>query len=189
MLDHVGDSVPVWRSPVLARTVSDIEAELDRAWVRLLGEMEVAAGSDAETALCWLVVDDPTAHEWRVVDAAIDRLRCPDCGAGLTRGPVTCQRCTYQHGMRFAGCEEDRPGVPPGNEHAIRVAFAVARARARYSPRARVGYELLLPDLVAGTLPTTRQAQAAKALINKLTPQECDRVTTLADVERLAATR
>ena len=52
-----------------------------------------------------------------------------------------------------------------------------------------MGYELLLPDLVAGALPTTGQAQAGKALINKLTDDECDRVTSLAQVEKLACGR
>jgi hypothetical protein len=97
--------------------------------------------------------------------------------------------CTYYHGMRFGAREVDRPNVPAGNEHAIRVAFAVARTRTRYSPRARVGYELLLPGVLAGALPTTPQAQAAKALINKLTPEECDQVTSMADVEDLTRDR
>ncbi|WP_326554874.1 hypothetical protein [Micromonospora sp. NBC_01813] len=179
----------VWRSPELARTIESIEAELDQAWAALLAERGVAAGSAEETALGWLVVDNPAEHDWRIVDAAIDRLPCTDCGSALARGPATCHRCTYHHGVRFAGREVDRPEVPPGNEHAIRVACAVARTRDRYSPRARVGYELVLPDLVAGTLPTTRQAQAGKALINKLTPDECDQVATFADVERLTGDR
>ena len=102
----------------------------------------------------------------------------------LTTGPVDCGRCEYVHGMRFAAREVDRPDVPPGNEHAIRVASAVARTRDRYSPRARAGYELLLPALIAGELPTTPQAQAAKAAINRLTPAECDTVTTLDEVLR-----
>ncbi len=69
------------------------------------------------------------------------------------------------------------------------MASAVTRTRHRYSARARVGYELMLPDLVAGALPTTRQAQAGKALINKLTDDECDRVVSFAQVEQLARGR
>ena len=94
--------------------------------------------------------------------------------------------CDLADGFRFAASEVDRPAVPPRNEHAIRVASAVARTRDRYSPRARVGYELLLPDLIDGVLPSTPQAQALKALINELTPEQCDRVTTIAEVEELA---
>jgi hypothetical protein len=185
----MADGTRGWRSEILAETVTAIEAEMAAAWTGLLAESDVAAGTADEVALAWLVADEPTGYDWRVVDAAIDRLSCTECGAALTGGPASCQRCAYHHGMRFGAREVDRPGVPAGGEHAIRVASAVARARDRYTPRARVGYELLLPDLVAGVLPTTPRAQAAKALINRLTPEECDRVTTLAEVEALARTR
>lgn len=178
-----------WRSGVLAQTVSRLEAEIDQAWAELLAGMRIAPGSPDETALAWLVADDPGGRDWRVVDAALDRLVCTECAAVLTHGPADCGRCEYYNGMRFAAREVDRPNVPVGNEHAIRVALAVARTRDRYTARARVGYELALPGLVAGELPTTAQAQAAKALINRLTPEECDRVTTFADVERLARGR
>jgi ribosomal protein L40E len=178
-----------WRSPRLASTISSIEGELDQAWEGLLRDFGIPAGSPDEAALARLVVDNPAEYEWRVVDAALDRVTCPECGAGLPKGPASCQSCAYYNGMRFGAREIDRPNVPAGNEHAIRVAAAVARTRHRYSPRARVGYELALPDLVAGSLPTTAQAQAAKALINKLTPEECDRVTSFADVEALARDR
>ncbi len=178
-----------WRNSRLAQVIGELTAELDHAWAELLGASGVAPGTADETALAWLVADDPTGFGWRVVDAAIDRLTCTECGATLTQGPVGCGRCGYYDGVRFAAREVDRPDVPPGNEHAIRVAFAVARTRHRYSPRARAGYELVLPSLVAGDLPTTAQAQAAKALINKLTPEECDDVASLAEVERLAHRR
>ncbi|MER7332156.1 MULTISPECIES: hypothetical protein [unclassified Micromonospora] len=185
----MADTVRAWRSPSLAQTIGEIEAELDLAWARLLGEWDVACGSPEETALSWLVIDNPEEHDWRIVDAALDRLMCTECGSTLTRGPASCQRCTYYHEVRFAAREVDRPNVPAGNEHAIRVSFAVARSRTRYSARARVGYELVLPSLVAGDLPTTKHAQAGKALINKLTPEECDQVVTFAEVEELARTR
>ncbi|WP_238161549.1 hypothetical protein [Micromonospora endolithica] len=185
----MADPVPAWRSTSLARTVGAIEAELDLAWARQLGEWDVVGGSPGETALGWLVVDSPEEHDWRTVDAALDRLTCTACGSTLTRGPATCRRCAYYHEVRFAAREVDRPDVPAGNEHALRVSFAVARARTRYGARARAGYELVLPALLAGDLPTTAQAQSARAMINKLTPEECDQVTTLAEVEEIARTR
>lgn len=79
--------------------------------------------------------------------------------------------------------EVDRPNVAAGNEHAIRVSSAVARTRHRYTPRARCGYELALPDLLAGGLPTTAEAQRMKALINKLTDDELERLTSSADLQ------
>jgi hypothetical protein len=155
---------------------------MDQAWMTLLDERSVEPGSPEETDLAWLIADHPAGHDWRVVDAALDRLRCRDCGCELTKGPVTCRTCTHYHGMRFAANESDRPHVQAGNEHAVRVACAVARARARYSARTRASYELLLPDLLAGIVPTSAQAEAARALINKLTPEECDQVASMADV-------
>jgi len=102
--------------------------------------------------------------------------------SGLGSGPSGCRACDQANGFRFAAREIDRPGVPPGNEHAIRVASAVARTRDRYTPRARCGYELALPDLLAGTLPTTAQAQALKAAINQLSDEELETVLTVDDV-------
>jgi hypothetical protein len=60
----------------------------------------------------------------------------------------------------------------------------VARTRHRYSPRARAGYELFLPDLLDGALPTTPQAQRTKDLINQLTDDELERLITIADLQR-----
>lgn len=177
-----------WRSNALAQATARLEAEMDQAWAAFLADLATAPGTPDETALAWIVVDDPAAYAWRVVDAALDRLSCNDCGSALTKG-LGCGRCAYYDRVRYAAIEVDRMGVPQGNEHAIRVACAVTRNRHRYSPRARAGYEVLLPDLLSGPLPTTRQARAAKALINKLTPAECDRVTSLAEIERVARGR
>jgi len=69
MLDNVADTIRAWRSTSLAQTIGKIEAELELAWARLLSELDVASGSPDETALCWLVVDNPAEHEWRTVDA------------------------------------------------------------------------------------------------------------------------
>ncbi|GIG68065.1 hypothetical protein [Phytomonospora endophytica] len=178
-----------WRSVLLAETIGGLEAELGAAWARLLAEMGVEAGSPEEAALKLLVVEDPAEHEWRVVDAALDRLECVECGSVLARGPVTCRRCAFHHDARFAAREVDRVDVPPGNEHAVRVAFAVARGGRRYNARVRAGFELSLPLVVAGELPTTRQAQAARALLDRLTPEECERVTTFGEVAVLARGR
>jgi hypothetical protein len=51
-----------------------------------------------------------------------------------------------------------------------------------YTPRARCGYELFLPDLLAGALPTTVEAQRGKALINALTDDDLEHLITLADL-------
>lgn len=175
-----------WRSEEVARAVAQVEASLETAWREMLTDLDTGPATVAETELAWMIVEDPAEYDWRVVDAAMTRLTCARCESALGTGPTNCERCSLYHGLRFAAREADRPGVPPGNEHAIRVASVVARTRSRYSPRARVGYELVLPDLLAGALPSVAQAQRAKALINTLTPQECDRVRDLDEVVRLA---
>ncbi|MDG4833645.1 hypothetical protein O7627_30690 [Solwaraspora sp. WMMD1047] len=176
-----------WRSAALAAAVDRLAAEVDQAWRALLREYGVAEGSEDEAELARLVVADPAGHDWRVVDAALARSACDECGAPSTQGPPTCQLCAFHHGQRFGARETDRPAAPPGNEHASRVAWAVVQAPGRYGSRARAGFELSLPDLLAGHLPSTAQAQAARAQLNRLTPGQCDRVTSFAEVERLAA--
>lgn len=172
----------MWRSERLAAAIAGIESEVDAAWAQLRAEFPGAG--DAE--LAELVLQDTSEHPWRLVDAAMARTACRECGAQLGAGRRGCAACDLADGFRFAAREVDRPGVPRGNEHAIRVASAVARTRDRYAPRARAGYELLLPDLIDGTLPTTPEAQAFQALINKLSPEQCDRVATITEVEELA---
>ncbi|WP_433022474.1 hypothetical protein [Kribbella sp. CA-294648] len=160
--------------------VREVEQSIDRAWEDLRAEF----GTTDEQELAELVLQDPAEFDWRVVDGALDRLTCDECGARLGAGPHGCANCDLANGFRFAAREVDRPNVPPGNEHAIRVASAVARTRHRYSPRARCGYELALPDLLAGTQPTTAEAQRYKALINQLADHELEELITVADLQR-----
>ncbi|MFF3437004.1 hypothetical protein [Streptosporangium sp. NPDC002721] len=122
--------------------------------------------AEEESAIAEMVVDEPDRHDWRVVDGALDRLACPGCGSRLGRGPRGCPPCDLADGFRYSAVETDRPGVPPGNEHAIRVGVSVIRAGHRQSPRALLGWRLGLPALLDGFLPTTAQAQAMRARIN-----------------------
>ncbi|WP_433355797.1 hypothetical protein ACQP25_17840 [Microtetraspora malaysiensis] len=116
--------------------------------------------------LAEMVIDEPNKHLWRVVDAAYDRLTCTECGNRLSRGPAGCTGCDLANGFRYVAVEIDRPGVPSGNEHALRVNISVVRRPAGISSREVLGRRLLLPYLLDGYLPTTRQAQAARALLN-----------------------
>lgn len=158
----------------------EVEQSIDKAWRDLCAEF----GTTDEDDLAELVLQNPAEFEWRVVDAALEQLGCDDCGERLGAGPLGCEKCDLANGFRFAAREVDRPNVPPGNEHAIRVASAVARTRHRYLPRARCGYELALPDLLAGKLPTTPEAQRFKALINQLTDDQLEELITVADLQR-----
>ncbi|MEU8199632.1 hypothetical protein [Streptosporangium sp. NPDC049046] len=127
---------------------------------------EVGLSAEEESAIAEMVAEEPDRHDWRVVDAALDRLVCPDCGARLGRGPLGCPPCDLADGFRYSAVETDRPNVPPGNEHAIRVGVSVIRAGHRQSPAALLGWRVGLPALLEGFLPTTAQAQAMRARIN-----------------------
>ncbi|MGX1772837.1 hypothetical protein ACWIGW_12070 [Nocardia brasiliensis] len=175
------------RGGASAVALREVEESIDRCWGELLGEQGVAAGSGEEVELARLVVDDPGAFEWRVVDAALDLLDCAECGEILGSGPSGCARCELMDGFRYSAREIDRPGVPPRNEHAVRVASVVARNRHRYSARARCGYELCLPWVWSGGLPTTPEAQALKAKINRLSDEQLESVTSIEDVSAYTA--
>lgn len=172
-----------------AEAIHKIETQIYSAWRDRCERSKVVVGSGDETALARAVVDDPSQFPWRVVDAALSHLTCESCGAALGMGPRGCDACDVADGFRYAAQEPDRDGVPLGNEHALRIASSVARGRHRYSARARCGYELALPTLLAGGLPTTADAQAAGAAINKLTAAELERVTSLDEVVTLTAGR
>jgi hypothetical protein len=166
--------------PRFTTAVRQVEDSIDAAW----DSFRTASGVSPQEApeLAEVVLQDTSEFDWRIVDGALKQLTCPDCGAQLGAGELGCLSCDRANGFRFAARETDRPDVPPGNEHAIRVASAVARTRHRYSPRARAGYELLLPDLLAGALPTTPEAQRFKHLINQLTDDEVEHLLSPADI-------
>ncbi|MEV7552031.1 hypothetical protein AB0N89_20645 [Amycolatopsis sp. NPDC089917] len=172
-----------------AEALSAVEATIDERWRLFLAEYGVTAETKEETDLAELVGADTSAFEWRVVDAAFDRLSCDDCGNGLGAGPVGCEKCDQANGFQFAAIENDRQATPPGTEHGLRVATAVARTRHRYGARARCGFELGLPLLLDGELPSTTQAQAYRAAINKLTEEECERVTSFEEVAEISSRR
>ncbi|WET76598.1 hypothetical protein P3102_20995 [Amycolatopsis sp. QT-25] len=172
-----------------AEALVAVEASIEDRWRRLLEEYGVTAGTEAESDLVELVVTDTSVFEWRVVDAAYDRVDCTDCGNALGAGPTGCGKCDHATGFRFAAIETDKPATPPGTEHALRVATAVARTRHRYGVRARCGFELGLPLFLQGELPGTAQAQACRAAIDKLTEEECERVTSYDEVTRLSSRR
>lgn len=171
--------------PRFTTALRQVEDSINAAWTGFCADSGVGPGTAEARELAEIVLQDTSEFDWRVVDGALNQLTCPDCGATLGAGEVGCASCDQANGYRFAARETDRPGVPVGNEHAIRVSSAVARTRHRYSPRARTGYELLLPDLLAGALPTTAEAQYAKHLVNRFSDDELERLITPADLERV----
>jgi hypothetical protein len=140
-----------------------VDGVVEEEWSAFLRHWDTGGGQEA--TLAGMVVAEPDRHDWRVVDAAFDRLVCSECGDRLSRGPIGCSACDLAHGFRYAAYETDRPGVPPGNEHAIRVNVSVVRRPQGISETEVLVRRLLLPALLVGLVPTTREAQRLDALI------------------------
>ena len=139
--------------PRTVAALARLRNERDAAWQRHRAQ----APATDERILADAILADPSAHDWRLVDAALERVRCADCGSELGAGPRGCARCDSADGARFAAREIDPPGVPPGNEHAIRVSSVVLHAPHRYPDYVVRGNELCLPLFLAGQMPRREQ--------------------------------
>ncbi|MEV4415339.1 hypothetical protein [Catellatospora sp. NPDC049609] len=163
---------PSWEyggAPACPHCAALVDALLEEGWrdhvTAAFGELSPA--EEHEIAL--MVADEPHRHDWRAYDAALNRLTCAACGSPLGSGPLSCAPCELAHGNRYAAIETDRPGTPPGNEHAIRVNVSVVRKPHMTSAPELLARRLLLPLLLIGHLPTTAEAQRFSAAL-KATP-------------------
>jgi len=163
-----------------------VDAIIAEEWAAFLRGWDVGDGD--EITLARMVTDEPDRYDWRVVDAAYDRLTCGECGERLSRGPVGCSACDLANGFRYAAIETDRPGAMPGNEHALRVNVSVVRRPHWTSPDELLARRLLLPALLVGLVPSTEAAQRASALIKHSSPAQKLAVLERA-VEELLGTR
>ncbi|NRQ34346.1 hypothetical protein HII36_21180 [Nonomuraea sp. NN258] len=154
-------------APGCERCAAIVDELVEEGWRAFVEREFGPAGTPDERLIAEMVIDEPDKHPWRVVDAAYDRLTCEECGNRLSRGPAGCAACDRANGFRYAAIEIDRPGVPPGNEHALRVNVSVVRRPSGISASEVLVRRLSLPILLAGRLPTTAQAQATKAMINE----------------------
>ncbi|MEV4567167.1 hypothetical protein AB0K12_25660 [Nonomuraea sp. NPDC049419] len=136
-----------------------VDEVVEAGWRAFVAREFGGLGPQEERDVASMVVDEPDKHLWRVVDAAYDRLTCGECGGRLSRGPAGCRACDLANGFRYVAIEVDRPGVPPGNEHGLRVNVAVVRRPYGISERELVARRLLLPFLLDGRLPTIAHAQ------------------------------
>ncbi|MEU8109795.1 hypothetical protein AB0C18_39440 [Nonomuraea muscovyensis] len=144
-----------------------VDGIVEDGWRAFLAREFGTVRPDDEVAIAEMVVDEPDRHDWRVVDAAYDRLACDECGERLSRGPAGCGPCDLANGFRYAAVETPRPGVHPYNEHALRVNVSVVRRPSGISPTEVLLRAMALPVLLEGVTPTTAQAQATRAMANK----------------------
>jgi hypothetical protein len=149
-----------------------VDEIVEEGWRAFLEREFGTAQPPDERLIAEMVADEPDQHLWRVVDAAYDRLTCGECGGRLSRGPASCAACNLANGFRYSAIEIDRPGVPPGNEHALRVNVAVTRRPDGNSASEVLLRRLSLPVLLEGRLPSTAQAQATKAMANNGATEE-----------------
>ncbi|SHJ44821.1 hypothetical protein SAMN05421803_10696 [Nocardiopsis flavescens] len=142
-----------------------VDGVVEEGWAEFARDF----GEEAdEEELAALVAAEPDRHDWRVLDGALDRLVCTGCGGRLGRGPVGCGPCDLAHGFRYVALEPDRPGVPPGNEHAVRVNVSVVRRPHVTSENELLLRRSALPGLLAGLLPTTEEAQRFAAVARRV---------------------
>ncbi|WP_084774624.1 hypothetical protein [Nonomuraea candida] len=153
-------------APGCARCARLVDEIVEEGWRAYVAREFGVLGPEEERQVAEMVVDEPDRHLWRVVDAAYDRLTCPECGGRLSRGPAGCGPCDLANGFRYVAVEIDRPAVPPGNEHALRVNVSVARRPSGISASEVFLRCQSLPLLIEGRLPTGAQARAIKALAN-----------------------
>lgn len=152
-------------APECVRCRALVDAIVEDEWFAFRRQQDVDDGHEGELATA--VVHEPHLFDWRVVDAAYDRLACDECGQRLSRGPASCSECEFMHGFRYAAIETDRPAAQPGNEHGVRVNVSVLRRPQAISESELVARRFALPVLLIGLLPTTEQAQRISALIKK----------------------
>jgi hypothetical protein len=152
--------------PDCPRCAALVDGIVEDAWREFVVREFGADRAVDERTVAEMVAEEPDRHDWRVVDAALDRLTCEECGGPLGRR-AGCPRCDLAHGFRYAAVETDRPGVPRGNEHAIRVNVSVVRCPRGVSAPELLTRRLFLPALLAGFLPATEQAQRVGALAKR----------------------
>ncbi|MDX1995903.1 MAG: hypothetical protein SF029_26210 [bacterium] len=146
-----------------------IERYWDADWAALLAEEDITAGSDDELLLAQVVVEEESRHPWTVVDSAMKRLHCPECGGELCGGAVDCEQCKFAFGWLWLYDQEaGRQGQMTLNEHALRVGRYVVRHPHRYSDFVNRGWRSNLPLILTGQLATVDQAQEMARLAREL---------------------
>jgi len=154
-----------------------VERYWEADWRALLHDEGIHPGSPDEALLAAVVAleleTQAPEHAWTIVDAALKRLSCPECGSEPGTGPPSCTQCEFTFGNLWGYDLTAGPqGVMTSNEHALRVGRWVVRAPHRHSDLAVLSWRLTLPRLLVGWLPSTRDAQRARHMLNEGRVQE-----------------
>jgi len=149
-------------------------AAVERIWIAdwsaLIESVDGAAvgGESDEPTVAEEVLRRPELYPWTIVDIALTKLRCPDCGRELAGGPPDCSSCRMAFDNLWAyDVEAQYQRRMTRNEHALRVGRHVLRHPERHSEASVFGWRVMFPLLLAGDEPpSTRQAQIIRARIN-----------------------
>jgi len=110
-----------------------IEALWLADWAALLEQEGIAAGSEDERLLAQVIASDIEAYPWTIVDIAHTLAVCPDCGAEVCGGPLSCATCRLAFENLWAyDMEAGFQGKMTLNEHMIRVGRLELRHPHRY---------------------------------------------------------
>jgi hypothetical protein len=133
-------------------------------WEALLSHEGIAPGGTDEVALARRVLAEEARYPWTIVDCAMRLVACEECGGERGGGPPDCPACETAFRNLFAYDFEALPaGKMSYNEHALRVTRWVLRYPARYSAHVVSSRREVMPLLLTGGLPSTREAQAMAA--------------------------
>jgi hypothetical protein len=133
-----------------------VEQIWEADWAALLAQVGIAPGTEEELALAQRVIDSFGRHPWTVMDMAMRRLTCEECGGELGEGFPDCFECSAAFGASI----QAEFGATP-NEHALHIGRWILRFPHRSSENIVIAWKMSVPRLLTGWLPTTAEAQRA----------------------------
>jgi hypothetical protein len=137
-------------------------------WYHLLAGEQIGAGTADELLLAQLVVAEFDEHPWTLVDMAMCRVRCEECGQELGGGPPACAACKFAFGnLWWHDLDAGRQGAMTMNEHALRVGRYVIRHPWRYSAAIAEGWRMNMPRILVGWLPAGETARRQATMLKR----------------------
>jgi hypothetical protein len=161
-----------------------IESLWEADWSALLAHEQIAAGSDDEALLSQVVIAELDDHPWTIVDMAMRRIRCEECGQELGGGPTHCAACQFAFGnLWWHDIDAGRQGAMTMNEHALRVGRYVIRHPHRYSSAIAGGWRVNMPRILTGWLPEGEDARRQATWLKSGQDVDWDAVYRTIDAE------